>query len=43
MIWNENGKWVLKYDGAFDDNGQEPEKVENKYVEAAVEAIFKMK
>lgn len=43
VIWNENGKWVVKYDGAFDDNGQEPEKVENKYVEAAVESLLENK
>ena len=43
VIWKENGQWVVKYDGAFDDNGQEPEKVENKYVEAAVEALLENK
>lgn len=26
VIWKENGKWLVKYSGAIDDNGEEPEK-----------------
>jgi len=26
VIWKENGKWTIKYSGAMDDNGEEPEK-----------------
>lgn len=26
IIWKENNKWVIKYNGAIDDNGQHPEK-----------------
>lgn len=25
VIWRENGKWLIKYAGAIDDNGEEPE------------------
>lgn len=40
VIWKEYNKWVVKYNGAIDDNGMEPEKVENRYVERAVEALL---
>jgi len=40
VIWQENKKWVVKYDGAIDDNGGEPDKVENPYVAQAVEALL---
>ncbi|MEY4282107.1 MAG: hypothetical protein RLZ39_1519 [Bacteroidota bacterium] len=26
IIWRENNKWLIKYNGAIDDNGQHPEK-----------------
>lgn len=40
MIWKEHKKWVVRYNGAIDDNGMEPEKVENRYVEQAVDALL---
>jgi len=40
VIWKEKGKWVVKYNGAIDDNGAEPEKVENQYVANAVDALL---
>jgi peroxiredoxin len=40
VIWKEKGKWVVKYNGAIDDNGAEPEKVENQYVAKAVDALL---
>ncbi|MEI6408794.1 MAG: thioredoxin family protein [Bacteroidota bacterium] len=40
VIWKENKKWVVKYNGAIDDNGMEPEQVENRYVEQAVDALL---
>lgn len=40
VIWKENGKWVVKYNGAIDDNGAEPEKVENQYIANAIEALL---
>ena len=36
----ENNKWVVKYNGAIDDNGAEPEKVQINYVAKAVEALL---
>jgi peroxiredoxin len=36
VIWNENNQWVIKYNGAIDDNGMEPEKVSETYVSNAV-------
>ena len=40
VIWKENGQWVVKYSGAIDDNGAEPEKVEIQYVDNAVVALL---
>ncbi len=40
VIWKEKGKWVVKYNGAIDDNGAEPEKVQNQYVAKAVDALL---
>ena len=40
VIWKEEGEWVIKYSGAIDDNGMEPEKVKNKYVEDAVKDLL---
>ena len=40
VIWKENGEWVVKYDGAIDDNGAEPQKVQNPYVANAVDALL---
>ena len=40
VVYKENGKMVLKYSGAIDDNGAEPEKVQNHFVENAVDALL---
>ena len=40
VIWKTNGKWVIKYDGAIDDNGMDPEKVLNQYVSGAVDELL---
>jgi peroxiredoxin len=40
VIWKEQGKWVVKYNGAIDDNGAVPENVENSYVDSAVVALL---
>jgi peroxiredoxin len=40
VIWKENGKWVIKYSGAIDDNGAEPEKVQHSYVKEALEDLL---
>lgn len=40
VIWKERGKWLLKYSGGIDDNGAEPGKVKNRYVEDAVDALL---
>lgn len=40
VIWKENNEWVIKYNGAIDDNGADPEKVNNKYVADAVDALL---
>jgi peroxiredoxin len=40
VIWNDNGNWIIKYDGAIDDNGAEPEKVKNQYIVKAVDALL---
>jgi peroxiredoxin len=43
VIWKVKGKWRIKYDGAIDDNGMEPEKVEHQYVSDAVDALLNNK
>ena len=40
VIWKEGNKWVVKYSGAIDDNGAEPEKVTQQYVSDAVTALL---
>jgi peroxiredoxin len=40
VLQNEKGKWILKYSGAIDDNGGEPEQVTQRYVQDAVEALL---
>jgi peroxiredoxin len=40
VIWKENDKWIVKYNGAIDDNGFEPKKVENPYVMNAVDSLL---
>ena len=40
VIWKENGAYVVKYNGAIDDNGFEPKKVENPYVMSAVDSLL---
>lgn len=41
VIWKENNDWVIKYSGAIDDNGAEPEKVINRFAADAVDALLK--
>ncbi len=43
IIWKKNNEWLIKYNGAIDDNGKEPDKVQNKYIEIAVDALLKGK
>ncbi len=40
VIWKENGKWTVKYSGAIDDNGAEPEKVQTSFLEDAVKELL---
>ena len=40
VIWKENKQWVVKYNGAIDDNGMEPEKVTETYVSNAVNELL---
>lgn len=43
VIWKENNNWVVKYNGAIDDNGMEPNKVTEPYVANAVDALLNNK
>ena len=42
VIWKENNKWIIKYVGAFDDNGEHPEKAK-PFVANAVNDLLKNK
>jgi peroxiredoxin len=43
VIWRENGQWTIKYNGAIDNNGAEPEKVTQHYVADAVDELLAAK
>jgi peroxiredoxin len=43
VVWKENSKWVVKYDGAIDDNGNSPDKVSKHYVADAVDSLLSNK
>ena len=40
VIWKENNKWIVKYSGAFDDNGEHPEKAK-PFVANAIDDLLK--
>ncbi|OYU83109.1 MAG: thioredoxin family protein [Flavobacterium sp. BFFFF2] len=41
VIWKNNaGKWVVKYEGAIDDNAGEPEKATQHYLTDAVDQLL---
>lgn len=40
VLFKEGGKWIVKYSGAIDDNGKEPDLVKNHFVIDAVEALL---
>lgn len=40
VIWKENNNWVVKYNGAIDDNGMEPKQVSQQYVADAVNTLL---
>ena len=41
LLNKENGDLVVKYIGAIDDNSRNPDKVEKKYLENAINALLK--
>lgn len=41
VIWKENNRWEVKYNGAIDDNAAHPEDVKNKYIENAVDELLR--
>ena len=43
VIRKENNEWIVKYTGAIDDNGAEPDKVKHAYIEEAVDALLNNK
>ncbi|MCX6273912.1 MAG: thioredoxin family protein [Bacteroidetes bacterium] len=43
VVWKIKGDFVVKYNGAIDDNGAEPEKAKIHYVANAVDALLKGK
>jgi peroxiredoxin len=42
VIWKENGKWIIKYSGAIDDNGEHPE-LATPYIGNAVKELLQDK
>ena len=43
VLQREDKNWVIRYSGAIDDNGAEPEKVTHAYLEDAVKALLQNK
>ncbi|MFZ4544299.1 MAG: thioredoxin family protein [Saprospiraceae bacterium] len=42
VVWKENNMWVIRYSGAIDDNGEEPEKA-TSFLANAVDDLLKNK
>jgi peroxiredoxin len=40
VIWKVNGKYIIKYQGAIDDNAGEPEKAKNYFLTDAVDQLL---
>ncbi len=40
VIWKQNNKWVIEYNGTLDDNGAEPTKVVHAFIDEAVENLL---
>jgi len=40
VIWKEAGVYKIKYNGAVDDNGAEPQSVKKHYISEAVDALL---
>jgi peroxiredoxin len=40
VIWKVNGTWQIKYNGAIDDNGNEPTEVKTRYLANAVNELL---
>lgn len=40
VIWKIDGRWQVRYSGAIDDNGLNPEKVTQPFVAMALEALL---
>jgi peroxiredoxin len=40
ILLKSNKQWQIKYSGAIDDNGAEPQKVENNYLENAINELI---
>lgn len=40
VIWKGNNKWIIKYNGAIDDNGAHPDLVKTKYVSNALDELL---
>jgi hypothetical protein len=40
VIWIVDNKYLVKYNGAIDDNGAEPDKVKNHFVAKAIDALL---
>lgn len=43
VLWKEQDKWIIRYAGAIDDNGAEPEKVQHTYITEAVDELLQGK
>lgn len=40
VLWKQDGQLLVKYNGAIDDNGMSPEKVEHSFVANAVDELL---
>lgn len=40
ILWKVNNTWVIKYSGAIDDNGEQPEKA-TSFIEPAIQSLLR--
>ena len=40
VIWKEQGKWIVKYNGAIDDNGAHADLVQHHYMADAIDQLL---
>ena len=43
IIWKDGNEWIIRYSGAIDNNGAEPQKVTKNYIDNALNSLLNFK